>query len=135
MNTLRRESLQYSAESSSSRHFDVKAYSDAARTSPRTILQSTYPVDTSYLLAFTALDNTHRLCAPLMVEVTRESDGFIVSDTLVSRFGEGHALAEALSDYAANVLDYLTTLQERRDRLSPRSARHLKILEELLTEA
>lgn len=85
-------------------------------------------------MAFIALDEHHRLREPILIEVTRDADGVTVTDNLVSRFGEGATVAEALSDYACNVLDYYTMLRERHDRLSPRLARHLRVLEDRILE-
>ena len=86
-------------------------------------------------LAVVALDRHYRLKQPILVAVTSGVDGVTVVDGLVSRFGEGATCAEAVSDYASNLLDYFRLLRERRDRLSPRLALHLSALEDRIQEA
>lgn len=133
MTMSHQEVMRSSTVSCETLYLDAHHYAEESRPSPADVeYPAVSPAPTP--MAFVALDDHHRLSEPILIEVTKDDDGVTVTDKLVSRFGEGATVAEALSDYASDVLDYFTMLRERRGRLSPRLARHLRVLEDRILE-
>lgn len=85
----------------------------------------------STMVHFAAPGYRFRFSIPVVV--TRSEDGFIVSDSLVQRYGEGETIDAALEDFRDVLLDYFETLREHRGHLSRRTRRHLVALEFLIT--
>jgi hypothetical protein len=86
-------------------------------------------------LVLKGLDAHHHLRMPLTLAVEFSPDGYVVSDPLVNRFGDGDTLEDAVEHYVESVLTYMSTLQRNRDRLAHRPALHLHLLEQLIEEA
>lgn len=83
--------------------------------------------------AFTrTLGPWYRYREPVQLSVERAVNGYVVSDAVTFRSGHGATRQEAMEDYADVVVEYLRTLRDNRDRLSPRLERHLRVLEDLI---
>ena len=74
----------------------------------------------------------YALQADLVAEVRVESDKYVVVDYQVDEYGIGDSLQEAEQDLLDSLVDYLTSLEKRENRLGDRESRYLQALRNIL---
>jgi len=67
----------------------------------------------------------------LVAEVRFESDKYVVVDYQVDEYGIGDSLQEAEQDLLDSLVDYLTSLEKRENRLGDRERRYLQTLRDI----
>ena len=72
------------------------------------------------------------LQADLVAEVKFESDKYVAVDYQVDEYGIGDSLQEAEQDLLDSLVDYLTSLEKRENRLGDRERRYLQALRNIL---
>ena len=68
----------------------------------------------------------------LVAEVKFESDKYVVVDYQVDEYGIGDSWQEAEQDLLDSLVDYLTSLEKRENRLSDRERYYLQALRNIL---
>ncbi len=104
---------------------------ETARAS-RTSIPTASGTFTRYTVSISRIGEQYRLREPVELTVEQTDDGYLISDDLTRRFGDGDTLSEALENYIESLHTYLATLRRNRDHLAPRAARHLTLLEQLI---
>lgn len=82
-----------------------------------------YATDNFYIVSGDAL---------IPVDVRQTARGFLATDRLVDRWGEGTTEQEALDELYAALLDYFADLEDHAGRLSVRLQHHMHILQNVL---
>jgi len=72
------------------------------------------------------------LQADLVAEVRFETDKYVVVDYQVDEYGMGDSWQEAEQDLLDSLVDYLTSLERRENRLSDRESRYLQALRNVI---
>jgi hypothetical protein len=82
----------------------------------------------------TAIQSNYKLKVDLVAEVKVENDKYVVVDYQVDEYGMGDSLQEAKQDLLASLVDYLTSLERRENRLGDRERRNLQALRNILAK-
>lgn len=72
--------------------------------------------------------DAYELIKPILVQVERYGEGYLVTDEDVFRHGVGPTIEDARRNYEEILIGYFESLSRRRDRLSPRLKQHLEFL-------
>jgi hypothetical protein len=80
----------------------------------------------------TVIKHNYVLQVGLVAEVRLESDKYVVVDYQVDEYGMGDSLQEAQEDLCISLVDYLSSLERRENRLGDRERRNLQILRSIL---
>ncbi len=92
-----------------------------------TIGMLTVPADTH-------ITDHYILQVGLTAVVRVENDKYVVVDYQVDEYGIGDSQQEAQQDLFDSLVDYLTSLEKRENRLGDRERRNLQILRSMLTK-
>jgi hypothetical protein len=68
----------------------------------------------------------------LVAEVRFETDKYVAVDYQVDEYGIGDSWQEAEQDLLDSLVDYLTSLERRENRLSDRESRYLQALRNII---
>jgi len=78
------------------------------------------------------IKHNYILQVDLVAEVRVESDKYVVVDYAVDEYGIGDSSQEAEQDLLDSLVDYLTSLEKRENRLGDRERRYLQELKNIL---
>jgi len=78
------------------------------------------------------IKRNYMLQADMVAEVRFESDKYVVVDYQVDEYGIGDSRQEAEQDLLDSLVDFLTSLERRENRLGDRERRYLEVLRNIL---
>ena len=78
------------------------------------------------------IGNNYKLNVDLVAEVRVEDNKFVVIDYQIDEYGIGDSLQEAQQDLFGALVDYLTSLERRENRLGDRERHNLQLLRRML---
>ena len=75
----------------------------------------------------------YKLNADLIAEVRVEDDRYVVVEYKVDEYGIGDSMHDAQQDLLDSLVDYITSLERRENRLGDRERDNLQVLRNILT--
>ena len=112
--------------------YDTNESPDSFPELGRTPNQFTSTIGMLTVPAGTPITDRHILQAGLTAVVKVEDGKYVVVDYQVDEFGIGDSLQEAQQDLLESLVDYLTSLEKRENRLGDIELRNLQILRSIL---
>ena len=78
------------------------------------------------------ISNRYILQMDLIAEVKVENDKYVLVEHQLDEYGIGNSLQEAQEDLLNSLVDYLTSLEKRENRLADRELHNLQLLRNML---
>ena len=112
--------------------YDTKGSPDSFPESRRTPLQLVSTIGVLTIPRERVIKRSYILQVDLVAEVRFESDKYVAVDYQVDEYGIGDSSQEAEQDLLDSLVDYLTSLEKRENRLRDRERRYLQGLRNIL---
>jgi hypothetical protein len=112
--------------------YDTKWSPDSFPELRRTELQSVSTIGMLTIHRERVIKRNYILQVDLVAEVRFENDKYVVVDYAVDEYGIGDSSQEAEQDLLDSLVDYLTSLEKRENRLGDRERRYLQALRNIL---